>query len=95
VLHLVVGTKGDDMGRGASEGTASHEARVDDELAQALRAVRAELSTLGGQRQQVIFRRDELVLAARRRGASLRDVAGLVGLSHQAVKLIEERAGEP
>lgn len=65
---------------------------VPDDLAEQLRDVRDELTSLDERRDELVGRRDELIVTARRQGGSLREVADLVGLSHQAVKLIDERS---
>ena len=64
---------------------------VPDDLAALLADVRRRLAELDDERAELVRLRDETIVQARKAGASLREVAGLVGMSHMAIVHIEER----
>jgi DNA-directed RNA polymerase sigma subunit (sigma70/sigma32) len=64
------------------------------DIAAQLEDVRAQLDDLQQERARLLARRDRLVVSARHAGGSLREIAALVGLSHEAVRDIERHRRE-
>ena len=64
---------------------------VPEDLAGLLADVRQRLDDLDGERAELVRLRDETIIRARNEGGSLREVAELVGMTHMAIKHIEER----
>ena len=61
---------------------------VPDDLASELSDIREQLDRLNTERETLISRRDALVLLARTRGGSWREIGQLAGLDHTSVKHI-------
>ncbi len=72
-------------------GVASPVVPVPDELAARLRSIRERLDAVDAERDQLIDERDQLVVAARDQGGSLREIAELLGVTHPLVKHIEDK----
>ena len=64
---------------------------VPEDLAARLADVRRRLDELDSERAALVQVRDETIVQARKAGASLREVAEVVGMSHMAIVHIEER----